>query len=87
MSNEVKHIRIDEQPPEVVEFILSLDVGQETILELAGRNVLRVSPVPAVDRERLKQAILARRDESRVLNADWQDADRDVWDHESRSID
>jgi hypothetical protein len=37
-------------------------------------------PVGASDREKLKEAILSRRDESRALNAQWENADREVWD-------
>lgn len=35
----------------------------------------------AVDKDRLREAILARRDESRRLNAEWEHADREVWQH------
>lgn len=35
-----------------------------------------------VDKDALRAAILARRDESRRLNADWEHADREVWDSE-----
>ncbi|HUG94324.1 MAG TPA: hypothetical protein VML55_26070 [Planctomycetaceae bacterium] len=37
---------------------------------------------PPHDPERLKQAILGRRDESRALNEEWEYADREVWDQE-----
>jgi hypothetical protein len=33
-----------------------------------------------VDPERVKAAILARRDASRATNRDWEDVDREVWD-------
>ncbi len=39
----------------------------------------------AVDAQQLKAAILSRRDESRELNADWECADREVWDADSPS--
>ena len=41
-----------------------------------GRKVL-------ADPEQLKAAILARRDDSRESNADWEHADREVWDSSS----
>jgi hypothetical protein len=82
MTDRVKHISIDSQPTPVVDFVLSLEPGVESVLELGGKELLRVSPIATVDRERLKQAILARRDESRALNAEWEHADRETWESE-----
>lgn len=80
----VKHIDLDTQDEHVKQFVLSLQLEEDgSILEADGKPVARVLPVGGgYDRERLKQAILNRRDESRDLNADWDDADRDVWDRE-----
>lgn len=38
-----------------------------------------------VDEDKLKAAILGRRDESRALNAEWEHVDREVWENGSPS--
>jgi hypothetical protein len=38
-----------------------------------------------VNRDALRQAILARRDESRQRNDEWEHADRDVWEHSTET--
>ena len=83
---EVRHIKLDKQTAQVKRFVLSLPVDPDgSILELKGEPVLRVLPVieseQAVDKAKLKAAILSRRDESRRLNDEWGAADREVWDH------
>jgi hypothetical protein len=82
----VKHINLDAQDESVKRFVLGLDLENEgSILEADGKPVAQVLPVSAsadYDRERLKQAILNRRDESRRLNEDWVDADREIWNRE-----
>ena len=83
---DVKHINLDTQDERVKQFVLSLPLDTDgSILESDGRPVARVLPASddgGYDRERLKQAILNRRDESRALNEEWEQADREVWDHE-----
>jgi hypothetical protein len=79
----VKHISLDQEAESVKSFVRSLPVDPEgSILEIEGEAVLRVLPAgePAVDQERLRAAILHRRDASRETNAEWEDADRGVWD-------
>ena len=79
----MKHISLDDQPQGVQEFVLTLPVDTDgSVLELKGSPVLRVLPVGSgepVDEAKLKAAILARRDASRALNAEWEDVDREVW--------
>lgn len=82
----MRHIKLDKQDDQVKQFILSLPIDPDgSILELRGEPVLRVLPVIdkqlAVDKAKLKDAILRRRDASRRLNADWQAADQEVWEH------
>lgn len=82
---DVKHINLDTQDECVRQFVLSLELEPDgSVLEINGEPVARVLPVTgdrdSVDREKLKAAILARRDESRALNEEWQHADREVWE-------
>ncbi len=84
----VRHIKLDRQTAQVKQFVLSLSIDPEgSILELKGEPVLRVLPVveqvQAVDKAKLKAAILRRRDESRSLNDEWQAVDREAWQHQS----
>ena len=85
-ESDVKHINLDAQDERVKQFVLSLQLDTEgSILEADGKAVARVVPVNGnvgYDRERLKQAILNRRDESRALSEEWGHADRDVWNQE-----
>ena len=80
----VRHIDLDQQDEHVKQFVLALHLDADgSVLEVGGKPVARVLPVAgevAVEREKIKAAILARRDESRKLNAEWEDADRQVWD-------
>jgi preprotein translocase subunit Sec63 len=79
----VKHINLDTQDEHVKQFVLSLQLDTEgSVLEAGGKAIARVLPVndnSGYDSERLKQAILNRRDESRALNEEWEHADREVW--------
>ena len=80
----MKHIALESEDEHVKQFVLSLQLDSEgSVLELDGKPVARVLPVEAsdlsYDPEKLASAILARRDESRRSNADWENADRDVW--------
>jgi hypothetical protein len=85
-ENRVKHISLDDQPPSVQQFVVTLPLDADgSLLELKGSPVLRVLPATGeepVDEAKLKAAILARRDSSRALNAEWEDVDREVWDRE-----
>ena len=78
----MKHISLDTLDAPIKAFVRSLaSEGQGIILELEGEPVLQTGPpIPAVDREKLRAAIIARRDESRRLNADWEHVDREVWE-------
>jgi hypothetical protein len=80
----MKHIALETEDEQVKRFVLSLELDPEgSVLELHGKPVARVLPVnskqASYDPEKLKAAILARRNESRRTNEDWADADRDVW--------
>jgi hypothetical protein len=79
-EQEMKHIDLDKQDERVKQFVLSAQFDPDGfLLEVKGEPVARLVPV-TVDREKLKEAILARRDESRALNEEWEHADRDVWE-------
>jgi hypothetical protein len=89
-GSDVRHINLDKQNKQVKQFVLSLSVQQEgSILELEGEPLIRVLPVieqeQAVDKAKLKAAVLRRRAESRRLNDDWEAADREVWNQRPRS--
>lgn len=76
----MRHIDLDAQDEQVKQFVLSAQLDPEGfLLEVRGEPVARLLPI-GVDRERVKEAILARRDESRALNEEWRDADREVWE-------
>ena len=84
-GNEMRHIKLDRETPQIKHFVLSLPVEADgSILELKGEPVLRVMPVieqeQAVDKAKLKAAILRRRNESRRLNDEWEAVDREVWE-------
>lgn len=80
------HIDLDAQDERVKQFVLGLPLDSDgSVLEANGRPIARVVPVDdggVYDRERLKEAILNRRDESRNLNQEWEHADREVWERE-----
>ena len=77
------HISLDHEDERIKHFVRSLPVGPDgSVLELDGRALLRVLPAAAepVDAARLAAAIRRRRDASRALNAEWEAADRALWD-------
>ncbi len=72
MSTAVKHISLDSAADSVKQFVRELQSqAGEAVLELEGKPLLRVRAVRAVDPDRLREAIIARRDESRELNQAW----------------
>jgi hypothetical protein len=79
----MKHIALETEDEHVKQFVLSLELDSEgSVLELNGKAVARVLPVDgrelSYDPEKLTAAIVARRDEARRLNADWDEADREL---------
>jgi hypothetical protein len=75
-------VSLDQASKAVQQFFRSLPLERDgCILEMNGKPLLRVVPITEVsgDRSKLKAAILARRDESRKSNADWQAVDREMW--------
>lgn len=83
----MKHVSLDHEVKQIKDFISSLAEEPEgSILELDGRPVVRITPMVSdeVDEEKLKEAILSRRDESRKLNADWEHVDREVWERNEK---
>ena len=78
----MKQIHIDQEDERVKEFVRSLPLDPDgSVLNLGGKPVLRVLPLldDHVDQQKLKAAILNRRDRSRELNEDWHAADHEVW--------
>jgi hypothetical protein len=66
----MRHIKLDDENSQIREFILSLPIDPDgSVLEFNGEPVLRLLPIgderQAVDKVKLKAAILRRRDESR----------------------
>ncbi len=59
------------------------DATHQMYLLVARDEFRRRVQETLADPEQLKAAILARRDESRELNADWEHVDRDVWEADS----
>ena len=81
----MNHINLDTQDERIKRFVLSLNLDSEgSVLEADGRPVAHVLPIDGnrepYDPEKLKVAILNRRDESRALNEEWDHADREVWE-------
>ena len=81
----MKTIELEHEDEHVRQFILS--IRHETnglIFSLKGAPIRKVVPVTVenrpVDEELLIKAILNRRDASRSLNQEWENADRDVWE-------
>ena len=78
----MKQIHIDQEDERVKEFVRSLPLDPDgSVLNLGGKPVLRVLPLldDHVDQQKLKAAILNRRDQSRELNEHWRAADQEVW--------
>ena len=84
---KVKHIELTREDEHVKRFVLALNLDREgSVLELNGEPVVRVVPAgnqTGVDVEKLESAIVARRDESRALNEEWINTDREVWDQDT----
>jgi hypothetical protein len=79
----MKTVSLDKTSKDVQAFFRSLPLERDgCILEINGKPLLRVVPITevSVDRSKLKAAIRTRRDESRRLNAEWRDVDRDMWE-------
>lgn len=81
----MRHIKLDHENSQIREFILSLAIDPDgSILEFNGEPLLRLLPIgdeqQAVDKVKLKAAILRRRDESRQLNEEWAAVDHETWE-------
>lgn len=82
-----RHINLDREDDRIKNFIRALPVGADgALLELDGAVLLRVLPVAdkPIDAGKLKAAILRRRDESRLLNAEWEAVDQETWNPDGR---
>lgn len=78
----MKRVNVDKQNECIREFIHSLPVEKEgCVLIVNGKPLLKVVPITevSVNKEKLRKAILARRDESRRLNRDWEVVDEEIW--------
>lgn len=78
----MRHINLDQEDDRIKRFVQSLPVEPDgLLLELDGEAVVRVLPAEdvRVDEQRLKEALLRRRDASRAENEAWVDADQAVW--------
>ena len=79
----MKRVNVDKQSKEIQEFIGNLPVTQREgcLLIVHGKPLMKVvaNTEIAVDHRKLVQAIRARRDESRELLKDWDDANRERW--------
>jgi hypothetical protein len=79
----MKHLEITQQSEAVRNFVLSLGTPPEDlILDVNGIPFARMTPInpSEVDKDILAQAILARRDESRQNNAEWESLDLECWE-------
>jgi hypothetical protein len=79
---ELKRVNIDNQSQDVQALIHSLPISREgCVLVIHGKPLFKVIPNPEVelDRVELREAIIARRDESRRLNQEWEAADMELW--------
>lgn len=78
----MKHISLDHESASIQSFVRGLPVDPEgSLLEIGGQPLLRVLPIVKTewDPQKLKDAILRRRDESRASNTEWNEADGEVW--------
>ena len=78
----MKHLEITHQPEMVREFVLAIGAqADELIFENNGIPFARMTPISMteVDKNLLTQAILARREESRRGNAEWEPLDLECW--------
>jgi hypothetical protein len=79
----MKHIKLDRKDEKIKKFIRFLSKNSTPlILELEGEPVLKVQSVKdkPIDRNELRTAIRRRRDESRRINKEWEEVDREMWD-------
>jgi hypothetical protein len=79
----MKHVPLDKKGKQIKDFVRELSSdGNGCILELDGISLVQVTPIKKIrgDKAKLKKAILARRDESRKLNEDWQAVDLEMWE-------
>jgi hypothetical protein len=79
----MKHIKLDRKDEKIKKFIRFLSKNSTPlILELEGEPVLKVQSVKdeSIDRNKLRAAIRRRRDESRRINKEWEEVDREMWD-------
>jgi hypothetical protein len=83
----MKRISLDTAESPVKDLVRSLSQQQDgVILELEGTLVVtRPLLSEPIDEDLLREAIRARRDESRKLNRDWSAVDREVWERESEA--
>ena len=82
----MKHIKLDRKDDKIKKFIRSLCKNSAgSILELEGEAVVKVLPMrdESIDRKKLRTAIRRRREESRHLNREWEEVDREMWDKTS----
>jgi hypothetical protein len=68
----MKTINVDQLPEPVVQAVKAV---VETL-----REQFHAEKSDSVDPKKVKAAILARRKKSRLLNRDWESADRETWD-------
>lgn len=81
-EGKMKHMSLDQEDDQIKRFVQSLPVEPDgLLLELDGEAVVRVLPAEdvRVEEQRLKEALLRRRDASRAENEEWIDADQAVW--------
>ncbi len=79
----LQRVNLEDQVEQVQAFFRALPVGREgCVLVVNGKPLLKVLPVTEVviNKARLKEAILSRRDESRGVHQDWEGPDRERWD-------
>ena len=82
-KTKMKQVNVDCQSKEIQDFIGNLPVTQREgcLLIIHGKPLMKVvanTDIP-VDDGKLVKAIRARRDESRKLLKDWDDANRERW--------
>jgi hypothetical protein len=73
----MKTINVDQLPEPVVR---AMKAVVKTL-----REQFHAERGESVDPAQVKAAILARRKESRTLNRDWEDVDREVWEPDPKS--
>jgi hypothetical protein len=82
----MKRVSLDSANEHIKDIFRSLPFdGKGCILELDGKPLLKILPVTevAVDKARLRAAILKRREESRKINEEWEAVDREAWPPQS----